>query len=237
MPRELTRVKPTLEDEDNPGGLEQFAERGTDKVDRVTKDVDLPIRPGWSSEQRPRTQNRTQIPRFTVSDDGEEVLIKFLDDMPFAPIYQHWLATGEGRRAYTCAGFNDCPLCAKGDKAKASDWFNIVVVSETPELKVWIASPDPSSAIKERAEGKRTSPLNKDGLYFAVSKKKGTNGFFSYSVDPVREDELESDWPGYRAISEAELAKFDESKFDSSVVRVHTIAELQEASRKFLSDE
>jgi hypothetical protein len=226
---EITRQKPTLSDEDREQGLSEF------KSQRVTKEVEPPIKPGWSRQQRPRSANAVQVPRFAVPDDGEEVLIKFLDEMPFAPIYQHWIATDSGRRAYTCAGFNDCPLCARGDKAKASDWFNIVVLGETPELKVWIASPDPSAAIEERATGKRTSPINREGLYFAVSKRKGSNGFFSYSVDPVRGDELEADW-GVQPLNEAALKKFNSEKFDSSAVRIHTVAELTEASRHLVTD-
>lgn len=222
---EITRVKPQLPDED---GMDEF--RAETTSNRVTKEVDLPIKPGWSRQQRPRSQNATQIPRFTVPDDGEEVLIKFLEEMPFAPIFQHWIMTDNGRRAYTCAGFETCPLCARGDRAKASDWFNIVVLGDTPELKVWIASADPSSAIEERASGKRTSPLSKQGLYFAVSKRKGANGFFSYSVDPVREDELEADW-GVKPLSSTDIATFSKQKFDSTAVRVHTISELTEAAR------
>lgn len=226
---EISRVKPQLTDDERDSGLSEF------KSQRVTKEVDSPIKPGWSRQQRPRSAQATQVPRFTVPDDGEEVLIKFLDEMPFAPIYQHWIMTDQGRRAYTCAGFESCPLCARGDKAKASDWFNIVVLGETPELKVWIASPDPSAAIEERATGKRTSPLNKEGLYFAVSKKKGTNGFFSYSVDPVRADELEADW-GVKELTPQQIAEFGKQKYDSSAVRIHTVAELTEASRHLNTD-
>jgi hypothetical protein len=229
---EITRTKSSLPNEDS-SGLDEFSDKTSN---RVTKEVDPPIRPGWSRQQRPRSASATQVPRFAVPDDGEEVLIKFLDEMPFAPIYQHWLATANGRRAYTCLGFETCPLCARGDKAKASDWFNIVVLGDTPELKVWIASPDPSAAIEERATGKRTSPLNKQGLYFAVSKRKGSNGFFSYSVDAVREDELETDW-GVKSLSEVQIAQFNKDKFDSSVVRMHTISELTEAARNYVDTE
>jgi len=226
---EITRQKPKLSDEEREEGLSEFS------GGRITKDVDLPIKPGWSRQQRPRSANATQVPRFIVPDDGEEILVKFLDEMPFAPIYQHWIMTDQGRRAYTCAGFNDCPLCARGDRAKASDWFNIVVLGETPEIKVWITSADPSAAIEERATGKRTSPINKAGLYFAVSKRKGSNGFFSYSVDPVREDELEADW-GVKPLTEAQLKEFEKQKFDSTAVRIHTISELNEAARHLTTE-
>jgi hypothetical protein len=227
---EITRQKPKLTDEEREEGLTEFS------GGRITKDVDLPIKPGWSRQQRPRSANATQVPRFAVPDDGEEVLIKFLDEMPFAPIYQHWIMTDQGRRAYTCAGFNDCPLCARGDRAKPADYFNVVVLGETPEIKVWIASADPSAAIEERATSKRYSPINKDSLYFAVSKKKGSNGFFSYSIDPVRgEDELKEDW-GIDPLTDAQIREFNKKKFDSSVVRIHTVSELAEAARHLNTD-
>jgi len=230
---EYTRVKPVLDTDEvdtTASGLDEF------KSSRVTKEVDLPIAPGWSRKIRPRSSS-TQIPRFTVPDDGEEVLIKFLDDMPFAPIFQHWLVTSEGRRAYTCAGFEDCPLCQRGDKPKASDWFNIVVLGMPAELKVWIASPDPSQAIEDMANGKRTSPINKDGLYFAVSKKKGSNGFFSYTLLPVKGSELAEDWPGYSPLNEIQIEAFNRLRFDSSAVRIHTNQELTEAARKHLDSD
>lgn len=230
----ITRTKPALQEED---GSAEFAPETThNPSNRITKEVDLPIKPGWARQQRPRSTNTVQIPRFSVPDDGEEVLIKFLDAVPFAPIYQHWFQTANGRRAYTCAGFTTCPLCARGDKAKSADYLNIVVLGEKPELKVWIASPDPAAAIEERATSKRTSPINKDGLYFAVSKKKATNNFFSYSIDPVRADELDADW-GVKELTPAQIAEFQTQKFDSSVVRMHTISELTEAARNFMDTE
>jgi hypothetical protein len=235
MPRELNRVKPQLEeDTDHPGGTEEFAP----KAERVTKEVEPSIPRGWASAQRPRsTFNGPRITkenRFDLAADGEEVLIKFLDDIPFAGIYQHWVMTQGGRRAYTCAGFDDCPMCARGDKAKSADYFNLVVLGDTPELKVWIMSPDPAKVAEEKAKSKK-GPLNRDGMYMAVSKVKGSYSIPAVSMDWVREDELEADW-GVKPLTDEQLNQFNSKVFDSSVVRVHTIAELQEAAR-LLSDD
>lgn len=241
MPRDLNRVKPELDDENTSSGLDEFKPR-----ERVTKEVSDSgrIAPGWSSDVRPRTQT-SKIPRFAVPDDGEEVLVKFLDDRPFAPIFQHWLMVDGQRRAYTCIyrapdseGENgqNCPLCDRGDKAKSSDWFNVVVLGEKPELQVWYATADPASGIKEKAEGKRTSPINKEGLYFAISKRKASNGFNTYSIETVKEDELETDW-GVKPLPEAVLANFNENKYDSSLVKMMTSVELSEIARKYLSDD
>lgn len=226
---EITRVRPQLEDE---------VPEETPKQGRVTKELDEEpgiVRSGWARTQRPR-QNSVQIPRFTVPDDGEEVLVKFLEAQPFAAYYQHWVVTDAGRRAFTCIGFNDCPICARGEKAKSVDLINLVVLGETPELKVWSMSPDPAAAVEERAIGKRTSPLDKAGLYFAISKKKGSNGFFSYSVDAAREDELKDDW-GVNPLTDAQLKTFVSQKFDSSVVRVHTEQELREVAKKYFDEQ
>jgi hypothetical protein len=218
-------------------GLDEFsAETTSNPSSRITKEISPSISPGWSTDQRPRSKPAAQLPRFAVPDDGEEVIIKFLEEQPFAPIWQHWIMTAEGRRAYTCLGVTECPLCARGDRAKPADYFNIIVLGETPELKVWIASSDPSAAIKERANAKATSPINRPGLYFAVSKHKGSNGFPSYTVDRVREDELSIDW-GVNSLTDEAVTAFDKQKFDGSVIRQHTKSELEEIARKFLTDD
>jgi hypothetical protein len=237
MPRELTREKPLSTDvEVSEDNLDEF------RTHRVTKDVEPSVKPGWSSDVRPRSTGNTQVDRFAVPDDGEEILIKFLDETPFAPIFQHWvLADGGKRRAFTCAGTNSdgesiCPMCKRGDRPKSSDWFNVVELGDEPKLKVWYASADPAGAIKEKSQGKRTSPINKDGLYFAISKKKASTGFNTFTVERVEEDELETDW-GVKPLSADQLKKFNSQKYDGSLVKIHTTVELADAARKFLSDE
>ena|SRR5579862_1358481 len=230
---EITRTKPVLSDEEKEEGLSEF------RSNRVTKEVDLPVKGGWARRQRPRSANANQLgkdDRLDVPGDGEEVLIKFLDDEPFASYFVHWIMTDNGRRPYTCAGFDTCPLCARGDRAKSQDMLNVITISaDEPKLVVWQASADPAEAIEDMANGKRTSPINKPGLYFAVSKKKGSNGFFSYTLLPVKDSDLEEEW-GAKPLSEQQIADFNKKKYDSSVVRVHTVSELQEASRHLDTD-
>lgn len=229
----IQRTKPEIKDlENHPGGLEEFAE---ERKERVTKEVESPIRPGWSADSKPAsTRSASNVARFKVPDDGEEILIKFLDDCPFAPIFQHWILVEGQRRAFTCLG-KECPLCDRGDKPKSSDWFNVVELGETPELKVWYATSDPAAAIRERAESKRTSPINREGLYFAVSKRKASNGFNTYSIDVVKEEELEKDW-GVKSLSAEAIKQFQDNAYDGSLVKIHTKAELSELARKHLED-
>lgn len=230
---EITRVKPQLSEEDTADVNNEF---GVTKSSRVTKEVELPVKSGWARHQRPRSTGSQQINRLTVPNDGEETLIKFLDEVPFAAYYVHWIMTDSGRRPYTCAGFEDCPLCARGDRAKSQDMINVVsMTADNVETVVWQMSSDPATAVEERASGKRTAPLNRSGLYFAVSKKKGTNGFFSYTLDPVREEDLQEDW-GITPLTDAQFKDYASKKYDSSIVRIHTISELQQAAVNLNTD-
>jgi hypothetical protein len=239
MPRDLQRTKPEAADDVESSGLDEFKTR-----ERVTKEVpESNVKSGWSSDNRPRTASK--VPQFKVPDDGEEILIKFVDDLPFAPIFQHWLLQEQGqRRPYTCIQEIDpetkkitvsCPLCDRGDKVKSSDWLNVIVLGDEPELQVWYATADPAGAVKERAQGKRTSPINKDGLYFAVSKKKAANGFNTYSIDPVKEEELTPDW-SVNPLTETQLDAFTKIRYTGDLVIKKTSAELSELARKYLTD-
>lgn len=207
---------------------------GTDEFKAEATSEQTVIEPGWSAEIRPR-QNKQAIPRFVVPEDGEEVVIKFLDTKPFAPVFQHWIMTGEGRRAFTCPASGPCPMCNRGDKAKSSDWFNVVAGLEDGwTLQVWYASADPAAAIRDRATSKRTAPINKAGQYFVATKKKASNGFNTYSVDPVREDELD-DW-GLKPLTSEELTEFNKNAYDSSLVRRLSYAELENLAKQYFTD-
>lgn len=205
--------------------------------ERVTKQVtDVPdwIKPGFAVGTR-SSSNGPKVRVFKVENEDEEILIKFAEPHAFAPIFQHWIMMDGKRRAITCI-VKECPLCARGDTPKSSDWFNVIDMSgEKPELKVWYASPDPAAAIKARATNKRTSPLNRDGLYFVVSKTKSSkgNGILEYSLDPVREDELDV-W-GAQPITEEQLKQFQADAYDATLVPIKTKQELTQIAEQHLS--
>ncbi len=217
MPRELTRTKPEADLDTDGGGLEEFAPRKRPAAD------ESPIGSGWSIDKRRDVSSGDRMPQFKVPEDGEEILLAFLQDKPFAPFYQHWVKAK--RRGYVCLG-KGCPMCAVGDKPKPQDWFNVIEMGEEPVLKVWFCSADPAAKIKARADNKRTTPINREGLYWAASKKKGANSINEYSLDPVKEDEL-SDW-GVSALTEAQKKEFLSKAYTSDRVKISTKPELQE---------
>jgi hypothetical protein len=231
MPRDLTRIKPSMETETAESTTE-----ATPRRSRVTKEAgSSPISSGWSVDRRSPVTKGDKPDKFTVSDDGEESLIAFLESTPFASFFQHWILVDSRRQPRVCLG-DDCPLCDIGDRPKSADYFNVILItSDEPKLQVWYATADPAAAIKERADNKRTSPLNKPGLYFAVSKRKAKNDFFTYSVDPVKEDELEADW-GVLAITDEQISKLAEGAYTAEIVKVHSKSELRELAGKLAKD-
>jgi hypothetical protein len=232
LPRDLQRTKASA---DNLDGINEFASESS-KRERVTKEVTTPdfITPGsWAVDKR--SSSGPRIPAFKVENTDDEILVKFLEAGPFAPIFQHWLMINGKRSPYVCI-VKECPLCARGDKPKSSDWFNVIDLSgDEPALKVWYASPDPAKAIKLRAENKRTSPINKEALYFVVSKAKGKNDIAEYSLDPVREDEL-GDW-NVAPLTEAQIEVFNSQKYDASLVKALSRSELAEVAKQHLSED
>lgn len=235
MPREITRTRASLDE--NAGGLDQFA-----TTRRVVKEdngeATVPVMSGWSADRRGGSSGDRPT-KFAVPDNGDEILFAFLEERPFASFYQHWVKTEAGRRAYVCL-VEDCPLCNHGDKPKPQDWFNIIAMPNSdlkitePTLMVWYCTADPSNAIRDRAETKRTSPLNKDGLYFVASKHRGKNNFPSYTVDPIRSEELE-EW-GVAPLTADQINAFKETAFTSDIVRVQSRNELNEVVDNYFED-
>jgi hypothetical protein len=226
MARELTRTKPAADDVE-AGGVEEFAPR-------TRPAPEGPVVAGWSAERKVDVVRGDRPVAFKVPNDEEEILLAFLEEKPFASFFQHWVRVEQGqRRPYTCLG-KGCPLCAVGDRPKSQDWFNVIEMAEEPVLKLWYCSADPAKAIKARADNKRTSPINRAGLYWAASKKKASNGFNEYSIDPVKEDEL-SDW-GVNALTEAQLKEFAGKAYTSDLVKIPTKADLQEVVDQYFQD-
>jgi hypothetical protein len=178
---------------------------------------------GWGGVRKHREESSSYATNFRVTD--EEVLVKFVDDEPFVTYYQHWLQELDGRKSFPCIGDN-CPLCEIGDDPRFLAVFNVIDFrDDEPEVKIWEASPQPAGEIEEIAKNTRTSPINRDDLYFAVSKKKGKNNFWSYTILPVKERDLAEDWD-LDPLSSSELDALVDKTYDSSVVRIPARDEL-----------
>ena len=211
MPRDIAKRR-TSSDTGNGMSEETTATRT-----RVAKEGTTAVSSGWSSDRAPKIRKTGGLNRFEY-EEGKETLIKILEDVPFASYWQHWI-TGNGgkKRPYVCL-INDCPLCNIGDEPKPVDCFNVVELGENgPKLLLWQCSPSPAKAIRERAEKPRTSPVNRDGLYWAVTKVSNSNGIPLTSMDPVKEDEIKADW-GVDPLTPEQLEEFRTQAYTEDAV-------------------
>jgi len=240
----VARNTVTRQTADPDAGYDEFA-KSEDTQDGEVKEArtrrvkdtgeETVIGEGWSSDKRASTSGG-KIPAFKVPDEGEEILFKFIQERPFAPFWQHWLRGRQGKQNFVCIAEPKkgtkpevrCPLCDIGDVPKSADYFNVIDLSDpaNPVLKVWYASADPAKAIRERSEVKRTSPINREDLYFVASKRKGKNGFPSYSVDPVKASDLPEDWD-MEPLTADVINEFIENAYTKDIVKPSSRRELE----------
>jgi hypothetical protein len=172
---------------------------------------------------------------------NEPVLIKILDPEPFDSYNQHWIddmPKGE-RKSYVCLDDDyfgpederdECPLCEIGEKQKTFALFNVVDLSNPrkPEVKVWSASPAVADLLERASKEKKTSPINRDDLYWeAELQKKGQK--YNWVVTPVKARDLGEDYD-MDPLENEEIEEFENDMFEdrSAVTKVDTYDDLRD---------
>lgn len=228
------------EDDEKPARRARSRSRDDDEDD---DDDDEPVRnrkdtSGWDSYNKKRKKMGTFSNDLKVPDD-EQILIKFLDDEPFASFGQHWITTPKGLRSFTCLEVS-CPLCdSAGDTPRPVGAFNVLLLEEDeePQLFVWAAGPHIAQKLEKRAAAK-TGPLTKE--YYSVSKgKSGANnkGSTVYEIDVVRSRDLKEEW-GITPLRDAELDAFEpKMATEEKYVRFAPRSELKAIAREAMDDD
>ncbi len=198
---------------------------------------------GFASYSQKKTSNSQFAEEFKPGDNNP-TLIKFIDAEPFDVYNQHWVdegaAAGKTRHSFVCRDdeyFADdddfdkgCPLCDLGEPKSTYSLFNILDLTNPrkPENKVWRTSPAVTDILLRASKDKKTSPLDREDVYFEVEmvkKSKKTN----WIVQPVKARDLLEDFD-LDPLEGSELEEFEKGKFDSrrSVTKVDTWDELDE---------
>jgi hypothetical protein len=178
---------------------------------------------GWDTLREQRAKKAAgNAHRLQVKD--KEVIVKFLDAEPFAVYEQHWV----GQRSYTCPE-EGCPLCDGGYDTRTLALFNVINMV-TCENMYWEAGPQAGKRILAASEKKSSSPINREDLYFAINRKKQSNGFFDYEMDAIKERDLEPDY-GIDPLNQDELETSLEHLFDDSVIPVTSKRDLIDVAR------
>lgn len=170
-----------------------------EEVPSVKPTMKSPLRPGtWGEGQRVLDSTSSYAQAFRP--DEKAVIIKFLEDHPYAAFRRHWIeqTNNEGMRgvrAYTCpVSFDEeCPLCEIGDRPQAVSAFNIAIVDENGSctLKSWDVGARLFNVLKSYATDPKIAPLTKG--FFLVSKT-GKKSQVQYNVSPIKASVLEEDY-------------------------------------------
>jgi len=154
--------------------------------------VGTTVQQGWDAfDSLLKSDNQGDYPiDFKFSE--EPVLVKFLEDQPFASYEQHWIERPKGKKSFVCLG-NNCPLCdVLGDKPRGKFAFNVVVLTgEAQGLQILTAPPTLARLIRKAHEDERKGPLSKE--FWEVSRM-GTGPTTNFTLNFVRGRDLAEEW-------------------------------------------
>lgn len=180
--------------------------------------------------------DKLQQTTFQVKDNSEVII--FLEPENFSYALRHWVKyidPDDPKKTTTRVEIcleDDCPLCDVGDRPKATAYFNVVDLTVPTKVLVWEATADPVKAIQKEYNklAKRGLNLSDDNTYWVISKEKQSNGFYTYSVDRISEEELLTEWKGLKPINGAQRDALRHRAYDESYVedQMKSAEELQE---------
>lgn len=228
MVRRTVRRPANEEPEDDDEDEETTAAAAEDDEDGV-------VRGGWDGYRQTKAKSGYGAEFLRLEDTGEATLIRFLESAPFASFRQHWIDRQSGKRSWVCIE-DDCPLCDAGDTPGFRIAFNVLVLSDGKPLnKVWEVGPRLAEQLEAKAKDKRTGPLDRSDIYWAVSRT-GKKSKTAYSIDPVKERDLEADWE-LEPLTDTIIKRYQVKMFDAKVIKVPTKKQLKELAAELLDED
>jgi hypothetical protein len=220
-------------EEEEPGTVAQ--DEDDEDVDEEDEEQDEAlVEGGWGAYERGKAKSGGYAEYLKLEE--EPTLIKFLDAAPFANFRQHWIDRRQGKRSWVCIE-DDCPLCNLGDDPQFRVAFNVLVIpdgDDKPVNRVWEVGPSVAEQIKAKSKDKRTSPINRDDVYWAASRT-GKKQQTRYALDAVKERDLVEDWET-DPLDEMTLKKFGEKAFTKKIIKIPTRKQLLEIAEEVSGD-
>ncbi|HET7110150.1 MAG TPA: hypothetical protein VFI41_04720 [Gemmatimonadales bacterium] len=230
-------VRRAAEEEEEPEDDEetQAAAEDDGDGDEYEEDEDSVVRPGWDGYRTTKAKSGFGADFLKFDDSGEAMLLRFLQAAPFASYRQHWVDRQSGKRSWVCIEEN-CPLCDAGDTPSFRIAFNILLLSDgKPQNKVWEVGPRLAEQLEAKAKDKRTGPLDRSDMYWAVSRT-GKKSKTSYSVDPVKARDLKEDWE-IEPLDAKAIKHYQGKMYDHKVIKVPALKQLKEIAAEMLDEE
>lgn len=183
------------------------------------------IRRGWGAAESVKNADSPYAQRLRVME--EPIVIKFLEDEPYASYRQHWIERS-GQKSFTCIADIDpkgCPLCDAGSRPSTRFAFNVVLLSSDSEatVKSYEVGPRVIDQLKNFHNDPRQGPLSKH--FWAVSRSgKGATSATNHQL--VKERDLE-EW-GLPAITTDDVARLKRNAYSPDIIQIPTRKDLQQ---------
>jgi hypothetical protein len=219
------------DDDYTPSGADEAPTESEGSAPTITKEARKVVRGGWGNAQKQKAASSPFPQRLSPDKDG--VVVKFLEDGPYASYRQHWInEIQQGTKAFTCIdgmGTGSCPLCDGGNRASSQFMFNVAELSEDgpAELKTYNVGITVFDQLSDHHTDPRQGPLEKH--YWVIKRSKNGNKWTT-TLFMQREDELAEQ--GYQIPSEIELAAM--KLWDDNEVRITPRKELVEVAAQYL---
>lgn len=202
--------------------------------DQRPKSAGRIIRGGWGAVEQAKNADSPFAQRLKVMEDP--IIIKFLEDEPYATYRQHWLER-QGQKSFTCIAdidpSGDCHLCKAGNRPSTRFAFNVVLLSSDmePMVKSYEVGPRVIDQLKNFHTDPRQGPLSKH--FWAVSRSgKGATSSTNHQL--VKERDLD-EW-GIEPLDESDFKTFLKQAYTADIIQIPSRKDLLKIVIEELSD-
>jgi hypothetical protein len=187
------------------------------------------IQSGWDAARKSAAKSGKKFATDFRFDENVQ-LVKFISAEPLS-FMQHWV-NRPGKKSFVALPDGD-PLVEVGSIPSQKYAFTVLNLSdEEPQVQLMVVGIRLFNQLEKLATDKKTGPLNRSDMYFAVSKS-GTGTKTVYSAMPVKERDLIDDWD-IDPVAAAEMIK-TLKPLGAEALHVSTRAELAEIAREIAS--
>lgn len=191
------------------------------------------IKRGWGAAENMVSADSSFAQRLKISED--EVIVKFLEDEPYAVFRQHWIERS-GQKSFTCIADLDpkgCPLCDAGSRPSSRFNFNVALLTTDGEavVKSYEVGARVIDQLKNFSVDPRQGPLVKH--YWAISRSgKGARSSTNHQM--IRDRDLEE--YDLQPIDDAAMTSLKKQAYDASIIQIPTRKALLEVAKEDLDD-
>lgn len=205
-----------------------------DEEDDDEEDVPLKstVKRGWGAVEKVMTADSPFAQYLKVTED--RVIVKFLENEPYAVYRQHWINERVGRKSFTCiadASPKGCPLCDAGSRPSSRFAFNVILLDSNGDhaIKSYDVGARVIDQLKNFDSDPKQGPLSKH--YWAISKS-GRGPRTATNHQMIRDRDLIEDYD-IEPLTDADLKRFTRNAYDGSIVQIPTYKELLEIAEEF----